>query len=75
MSERHIDKITIWAVMDLHKVGFKSKEICIQKGLKLFTVQEQIQKFQGWLKQDTADMTLCQISDCSVRPIQGLLLA
>lgn len=47
MDGEHPDEKTIQAIIDLHKTGLNSKEIYIQKGLKLHTVQELIQKFKA----------------------------
>lgn len=47
MGGKRTDEKTIQAIIDLHKAGISNKEICIQKGLKLRTVQELIQKFKA----------------------------
>ena len=47
MVGKWTDEKTIQVIIDLHKAGISHKEICIQKGLKLCTVQELIQKFKA----------------------------
>ena len=47
MGGKCTNEKTIQAIIDLHKAGLSSKEICDQKGLKLRTAQELIQNFQA----------------------------
>ncbi|MPC52417.1 hypothetical protein E2C01_046286 [Portunus trituberculatus] len=47
MGGKCIDEKTIQGIIDLHKAGISNKEINIQKGLDLHTVQELIKRFKA----------------------------